>query len=536
MTRHRAAALAGLVGTTVVLVGLMSTRFGYATFDFRYAVLALMTGWLVAACGLAAWAHTPVSRIGPLLVLVALTWFIGGFRWVAWEPVAELAAALGLVYLALASQAVLTFPTGRSSSLAIRLVVGAGYAASVVPAPRADVLVAALLLGGIGIVAWRARGGGRDQRRALIAGSVLALAAAGHRLFPAVIGGLAWLDTRPVVLVALGATAVVLALPLVRRHGGAGRVADLVVEIESSPRAELMRDLGELIGDPDVRLGMWYAPGGHFVDALGRRVEEPTPESGRVMIRIQEGSEPLAVVVHAADIVPDPSVLAAVRTAARNISDHARLQADVRAQVLTVQVSRRRLLVAGDEERARLEARLRASLDPSVSALGEQLQTLALSGDLAATTALEHLSETRTELEALIAGIGPPEIDRQDLAGAFGKLAASSPIPLAIRIEVADIPSRETRSALVFVAREALANIGKHAMATTASLRLTSHAGIVSLEVSDDGRGGADMGTGSGLQGLRDRVEALGGRLTLTSRPGAGTRLSASLPLEDPAW
>jgi signal transduction histidine kinase len=242
------------------------------------------------------------------------------------------------------------------------------------------------------------------------------------------------------------------------------------------------------------------------------------------------------VLVHAPDVRPDPAVLAAVRTAARLSVEHARLQADVRAQVLAVRASRRRLLMAGDEERARLEARLRESLDPRIAALEDSLQGPALARDAAATKALEHLVETRVELDALIAGIGPPGLDRQDVAGAFGELAASSPVPLDVRVEVADIPSRETRSALVFVAREALANIGKHAMATTASLRLSSHEGIVHLDVTDDGRGGADPGRGSGLVGLRDRVEALGGQLTLTSRDGQGTRLSASLPLEDPVW
>jgi signal transduction histidine kinase len=536
VTRRSAIAHILLLGTTVAVVGLISTRIGYATFEFRYAVLALLTGWLVAACGLAAWIREPVSRTGPLLVLVALTWFIGGFRWVLWEPAAELAATLDLLYLGVASHAILTFPTGRSGSLAVRMIVAAGYAASVVPAPRADVIVAVVLLIGIGGVAWRLGGGGRDQRRVLVSGAIFALATAGHRLVPATVGGLAWLDTRPIVLIALSAAALTLAVPLIRRHGGAARAADLVVELESSPRAELMRDLGELVGDPQVRLGMWYAAGGHFVDALGGPVEEPTPGSGRIATRIVEGGEPLAVLVHATDTVLDPAVLAAVRTAARLSVDHARLQADVRAQVLAVRASRRRLLVAGDEERARLETTLRASLDPSIAALEGMLRSPMLREDHAATTAIQHLAETRIELDALIAGIGPPALELKDMTAAFDGLAASSPVPLAIRVEIADIPSRETRSALVFVAREGLANIGKHAMATTASLRLTSQDGVVRLEVSDDGRGGAEMGNGSGLEGLRDRVEALGGQLTLTSRAGAGTRLSASLPLEDPAW
>jgi signal transduction histidine kinase len=536
MARPRIAALIPVVAVTVVLEGLASTRIGYAAFDVRYAVLALLTGWLVAVCGLAAWVRTPASRTGPLLVLVSVTWFVGGFRWAALDPAADLAAALDLVYVGVASHAILAFPTGRSPSRAVSAAIAAGYVATIVPAPRADVLAAAALLIGIGIVSLRSRGGGRDQHRALISGVVLALTVGGHRLVPAAIGGLGWLDTRPLVLCALVGMAVVLALPLVGRRGAAGRVADLVVELESNPRAELMRDLGELVGDPEVRLGMWYEPGRQYVDTSGHPIEAPGAGSDRVVTLIAEGDRPLAVLVHAADVRPDPAVIAAVRTAAHLTVAHARLQADVRAQVRAVRASRRRLLVAGDEERARLEARLRRSLDPRITALEAGLLAPALSGDAAATSALEYLAQTRVELDALIAGIGPPALDRQDIAGAFGELAASSPVPLDVRVEVADIPSQETRSALVFVAREALANIGKHAMATSASLRLFSHDGLVRLDVTDDGRGGADMRSGSGIQGLRDRVEALGGQLTLASRDGQGTRVSASLPLEDPVW
>jgi signal transduction histidine kinase len=536
MTRSRIVALVLVVGVAIILEGLAATRIGYAAFDFRYAVLALLTGWLVATCGLVAWLRTPGSRVGPLLMLVALTWFIGGFRWVAWEPAAQLAAALDLLFLAVASHAVLTFPSGHSRSLTLSVVIVAGYAAAIVPAPRADVLVGAILLVGIVIVVLRGRGAGRDQRRALLSGTALALAVGSYRLVPAAIGGLAWLDTRPVLLLAMGGMAVVLAIPLARRHGGAGRVADLIVELESSPRVELLRDLGELVGDPEARLGMWYQAGGHFVDVMGRPVEEPAAGSGRVTTLIRDGDEPLAALIHAADVHPDAGVLSAIRMAARLSLEHARLQADVRAQLFAVRASRRRLLLAGDEERARLELRLRDALGARISALEAALRSPALRSDTAATAAIDHLAETQLELDALIAGIGPPVVDRADVRVAFVELAATSPVPLEVRVEVADIPSRETRSALIFVAREALANIGKHAMATSASLRLSSRDGIVRLDVTDDGRGGAHMGNGSGLVGLRDRVEALGGKLTLASGRGRGTHVSASLPLEDAAW
>jgi signal transduction histidine kinase len=316
----------------------------------------------------------------------------------------------------------------------------------------------------------------------------------------------------------------------------AGRIADLVVELGGSPRADLMRDLGELVGDPSARLGLWYPEGQRYVDALGRPIELPPQGDPRSATFVDDDGERLAVLVHTATTRPDPVVTSAVRSAAHMSLAHARLQADVRDQVLAVRVSRRRLLVAGDEERTRLEVQLRDRLDPRIDALEGSLGAAALGEDTAARDALEHLRQTRIELDGFISGIGPPGVDERGLDGALQGLAATARVPLDLRVDAAEIPSRTTRSALVFVAREALANIDKHAAATKAALELSHGDGVVRLDIADDGRGGADVGRGTGLQGLRDRVEALGGELTLTSPAGRGTVLSASLPTEDPVW
>jgi signal transduction histidine kinase len=525
-----------VVAVTIILEGLASTRIGYASFDDRFAVMALLTGWLVTGCGLVAWVRTRASRTGPLLVLLGATWFIGGFRWLAVDPVAELASALDLVWLGVAGHAVLTFPTGRFRSSALSAIIVTGYAATLVPAPRADVLAALVMLAGIVVALIREQGGGRDRRRVLIFGAGLALVVAGYRVVPAWIGGLAWLDSRPLVLVALVAVAVILALPLTRPRPTAGRIADLVIELGASPRTDLMRDLGELVGDPAAKLGLWYPDGQRYVDALGRPIELPPPGDPRSATFVDDDGERLAVLVHTATTRPDPVVTSAVRSAAHMSLAHARLQADVRDQVLAVRVSRRRLLVAGDEERTRLGAQLRDRLDPRIDALESNLGAAELRGDTAASDALEHLRQIRIELDGFISGIGPPGLDERGLDGALHGLAATTRVPLELRLDAAEIPSRITRSALVFVAREALANIDKHAKATKAAVHLSHRDGVVHLHVSDDGQGGADVGRGTGLQGLRDRVEALGGQLSLTSAAGRGTILSASLPMEDAVW
>ena len=149
------------------------------------------------------------------------------------------------------------------------------------------------------------------------------------------------------------------------------------------------------MGDPTTRLGLWYPDGQRYVDALGRPIELPPQEGSKVATFVDDDGERLAVLVHAASIRPDPVVTSAVRSAAHMSLAHARLQAEVRDQVLAVRASRRRLLVAGDEERTRLEAKLRDRLDPRIDALEASLGIAALGEDTAASDALEHLRETR---------------------------------------------------------------------------------------------------------------------------------------------
>jgi len=109
-------------------------------------------------------------------------------------------------------------------------------------------------------------------------------------------------------------------------------------------------------------------------------------------------------------------------------------------------------------------------------------------------------------------------------------LAEHSVLPVDVRGELARLPE-VVEAALYFVCSEALANVAKHAAATRATIEVRAEAGRVSVTIVDDGRGGADPTRGSGLRGLADRVEALGGRLAVESEPGTGTRVTAEIPV-----
>jgi signal transduction histidine kinase len=135
-------------------------------------------------------------------------------------------------------------------------------------------------------------------------------------------------------------------------------------------------------------------------------------------------------------------------------------------------------------------------------------------------------------LRDLARGIHPAILSEAGLGPALRALARESTIPTACDVEVPATLPEPVAAAAYFVAAEALTNVAKYAGATHATLTAAVNEDELRLEVTDDGRGGADPAAGSGLRGLDDRVAALGGRLEIHSPPGGGTRVTASLPLQ----
>jgi signal transduction histidine kinase len=134
------------------------------------------------------------------------------------------------------------------------------------------------------------------------------------------------------------------------------------------------------------------------------------------------------------------------------------------------------------------------------------------------------------ELRELTQGIVPPLLAEQGLRAALEELGRRAPLPARVEIDLAGRFSDQVESAAYFFTSEALANAAKHSHASGLRVLARCPAGVLLVEVSDDGIGGAAIGAGSGLRGLADRVEALGGRMTLSSPPGRGTTLRAEIP------
>jgi signal transduction histidine kinase len=226
-----------------------------------------------------------------------------------------------------------------------------------------------------------------------------------------------------------------------------------------------------------------------------------------------------------------------VAAAAGIALENGRLRAELRARLQELKGSRIRVLEAGRQERQRLERNLHDGAQQRLVALSLELGLLGQSADTdpvlrgRLARAKTEVSASLEELRDVARGIYPAVLSSHGLAIALESLADRAPVPVRLTVDLVERLPEPTEAAAYYVVSEALTNVGKHAEATSASVRVRrSGLGIV-LDISDDGVGGTDPEKGSGLRGLTDRVEALGGELRISaSDEGGGTVIHAELP------
>jgi PAS domain S-box-containing protein len=208
--------------------------------------------------------------------------------------------------------------------------------------------------------------------------------------------------------------------------------------------------------------------------------------------------------------------------------------ADARGELI---VSRARIVQAGDAERRRLERNLHDGAQQRLVGLSLSLRlaqgALGKSPDEARQLlerCKEELAQALEDLRELARGIHPAVLTDRGLEPALEALAARSPVPVDIDAPDERLPE-PVEAAAYYVVSEALANVAKYAGASEVAVRVAHDDGRVVIEVADDGIGGADPRSGTGLRGLADRLSALEGRLDITSPSGQGTRIRAEIPL-----
>ena len=203
--------------------------------------------------------------------------------------------------------------------------------------------------------------------------------------------------------------------------------------------------------------------------------------------------------------------------------------------------SRARIVAAADQTCRRIERDLHDGAQQRLANLVLQArmarEAAPGTGELAARldAVAEEATRAMAELRDLARGVHPAVLAEGGLRPALRGLARRSAVPVALEIQVEGRLPEQVETAAYFAVAEALTNAAKHADATVVSVAVEVHDRVLRVRVSDDGRGGADPGAGSGLVGLKDRVEALGGRFSVQTAPDAGTTVHAELPLRGPA-
>jgi signal transduction histidine kinase len=204
--------------------------------------------------------------------------------------------------------------------------------------------------------------------------------------------------------------------------------------------------------------------------------------------------------------------------------------------------SRARIVAAADETRRRIERDLHDSVQQHLISLALTLRTAQVAAPPAARElaerldgVIEGLGAVIDELREISRGIHPSALVQGGLHPALKTLARRSAVPVRLDVRIAGRLPEQIEVTAYYAVAEALANTAKHAQASVVDVTTDVAAGMLRVRVCDDGSGGANPATGSGLVGLRDRVEALGGQVWLTSPVGAGTTLRAVIPLHGPS-
>jgi signal transduction histidine kinase len=476
-------------------------------------------GFALLFLGLMTWARRPSNKAGAIMAAAGFAWFLGTL----WPPAV-------FWHRAPLAQLLISYPSGRLSSRLQQVGAAAayGYAAVAVVAGSLYATVA-FAVGVVALSVYRYVAVTGPERRARLA-PLTAAVAFGLVLVAGAIARLVGVGADRVVLLAYDLTvcliAIGLAADLLWGRWAQGAVTGLVVDLGEPAAGGVLRDrLAGALGDPTLVVGYWLPGERRYVDEAGRPVVLPAAGAGRAVTPVEENGQRVAVLIHDLAVLDEPALLSAVGAAARLAVANARLQAEVSARVDEVEVSRRRIVEASGEQRSRLERELREGAERRLAHVAELLT----GGGEQLADVRAGLDTARAELREFARGIHPVTLTVRGLEGAVGELAGRFPVTVAVAVPATRFPPA-VEAAAYFVCAESLTNVAKHAEASQVHISITQENGQLRVVIADNGIGGADPSRSSGLRGLADRVEALGGSLAVDSPPGGGTRVMAELP------
>jgi signal transduction histidine kinase len=526
-------------------------------------------GIVYVTAGVVAW-YRPSNRLAAIMVVGGLTIFLSTLDRFTEPVLAAIGIVLQTLILAVVVHLLLAFPSGRlRSRVAFFTVVGAYVDALVLQLPLylfdpqaspGGMLAASSSPGLTHAGKWLQRGFGilLVIIVAVILSDRLRRAAPRHRrtLGPLYLYGVLSVLAIPVIpeviapLVGLSSDwigglqiIVLMGIPVAFASvlaGGFGRTGDIqelgawLSAVRPTPPS-LEGALARALGDDSLELGYFVAEREAYVRADGKALELPIPSSGRRHVDIELGERRVGAIIYDSGIA-DPAL---VETAGRAVAvavDHERLTAELLASREQLLESRARLVEASDRERRRIAQNLHDGLQMELVLLAMEAQRLGSQPGaspqvaVAATALRSRIDGAAAELRQLVHDVMPAPLIERGLGAATQDLVDRLPLPARLSLGVNGSLPDSVSSAAYFVVAEALANAVKHARASSLCVDLAEAEGMLRIEVADDGIGGVALGDGLGLRSLADRVDALGGRLSIHSAVREGTRVVVELP------
>lgn len=572
--------VAGLVCALLVISVVVRTKQDYN--HANAVVLTVLPSLSFIATGLFAWYRRPDNRCGPLMTATGFAWFIVPLALANSPWLFVIGLSFSNVVWILLAALLLVFPTGRLEERwhrwvlvvlvldavvlsILQVLLGGRYinAESCPECPRnplaiadypavCDVLSPISAFGGvllIGLVIFivarrfrRFEAANRVAIRPLLAAGSATIALLAVMLLCDNLGapqsvtqafflatGLALATVPFAFLAGLLRSRITGAEAVGRLVETLGEVGEVEIDVEAA--------LAEALGDPDLRLVYWLPERALYSDASGAPVELPDDDGHLRITPIEHNGELIAAVIHDAAIADDERLVTAAGSAAALALRNQRLAVELRATVEELRASRARIVQSSDNARRTLERNLH---DGAQQHLVSMAVTLRLARDKLDTDpdearellerASSDLDSATSELRELARGIHPAILTDRGLGPALSALAGRSSVPVELELDGVDRLPQAVESAAYFVVAEALTNAARYAEAGAARVTVSRDAGSATIEIVDDGIGGAEISGGSGLSGLQDRVAALGGELSVISPSGEGTRVKAVFP------
>jgi signal transduction histidine kinase len=536
-------------------------------------VLFVAVGFGYVLAGLWAWSRRPSNRTGALLCLGGFTLLLSALQNTEVPGLVAVGLILAEAPFAVILHILLAFPSGRLEQPLSRALVGAGYVITIgLEAPRylfasspgvldvaqhhdvahigvviQDILGAVVLVLSALVLALRLRAATASQRRVLglLYGygvfAILFLEVAANVLPPLFGFG----PITVFVLQISAAAGIPIAFTVGVLSGRFARTAEIEelgmwLGADEGGRPRLRDALARALADESLELLFYSRDEGRYVDARGRPAELPRAGSGRASVEIDlAAGQRVGAIAYDALLIADPGL---VRAAGRVIAlalERDRLTAELIASRDALRESRARIVEAADRERRRIARDLHDGLQAQLVTLAMKADRIASDPD--APSVGHDAAEVRAGLETaseslrgLVQGVMPALLIERGLYAATEELIDRMPLPTRLELPSADdaLPD-PVISTGYFVVAEALTNAVKHSKARELAVHLARSAGALRIEVRDDGVGGAHVGgCGSGLRGIADRLDVLGGRLVINSPPGGGTALLAEVPCE----